>query len=174
TSSATSCRPFTGGTFCHFTSSRRVKMYVVGSGFSTFAATSGSAVYHWSSESSPSTVLKRISRLYEYDASACVRKVDAFIGSLPSTRLTVPRSVPPGCGFSPPVDGLLPAEGVLSLSLLLLHPTSAIAPADAPPTAAACNARRLLMRCFVIRSQYEVAMPIELASSEVPVPRGPP
>src|SRR5438309_1777068 len=69
-------------------------------------------------------------------------------------------SLPPVFGVpSPPApEGDAAVPGVLSLLLLLLQPTSAIAPADAPPTAAICRARLRLIRCAVIWSQYEAAL----------------
>ncbi len=109
------------------------------------------------------TVLNRSSRLYEYDASACVRNVDALNGSLPSTRLTVPCSVPPGFGVPSlavvfPAAGVVPDAGVLLLLLLPPHPTMAIAPADAPPMAVICSARRRLTRCSVTLFQNELPL----------------
>ncbi len=145
-------------------------MYVSGSGFSTFDASSGSGVYQSSCASSPCVVLKRMSRLYEYDASACVRNVDAFIGSLPSTRLTVPCSVPPGTGL-PELLELPPAVAVfvLSPSLVppLLQPTTATAPAEAPVIAAICIARRREIRLDVTLSQNE-----RFAAMDPPSPLG--
>ena len=128
-------------------------MYVSGSGFSTFDASSISVVYQSFWSSSPTTVLKRSSRLYEYEASACVRNDDAFMGSFPSTRLTVPCSVPPATGV-PSLTVVLPAAGdpdagVLSLSSPPPQPTMAIAPAVAPVTPAICSALRRLTRCAV-------------------------
>ena len=107
------------------------------------------------------------SRLYENELIVWTVNVGNFCASnLLCGSFSAERSVPPVIGLPPPEpvpgddDDVLPAAGVLPFLLLLPQPTTAIAPAEAPPIAAICNARRRLIRCATMRSQYEVDWPI--------------